>query len=101
MLLAARGLGVVAAGFVLLTITELAIAGSPFGFRELLFETFSAFGTVGLSMGVTAGLSGAGKVVVMLTMFAGRVGIISLALPRPGRQWRKLIDYPTGEVLIG
>jgi len=95
-----KALLIVATSLLLLTTTE-SVAGHGFAFRDLVFEVLSAFGTVGLSTGITAGLSGAGKVVIMLTMFAGRVGIISLTLPIPGRRWEKLVDYPTGEVLIG
>ena len=39
------------------------------GIRELLFEVVSAFGTVGFSMGITAGLSVASKIVLIITMF--------------------------------
>jgi trk system potassium uptake protein TrkH len=101
LLFVARALLIVVTSFLLLTVTELVLAGHAFSFRQLSFETLSAFGTVGLSMGITEALSGPGKVVVMLTMFGGRVGIISLALPIRGRRWNNLIDYPSGEVLIG
>ena len=43
-------------------------------FLPLLFEAVSAFGTVGLSTGITAGISAAGKIVLILTMFIGRIG---------------------------
>ena len=101
LLFVTRALLIVVASFLLLTITEILFSGSDVGFRELSFETLSAFGTVGLSMGITANLSVGGKIVVMLTMFAGRVGIISLAVPARGRRWQQNIDYPAGEVLIG
>ena len=52
----------------LLTVTERV------DFLSILFETTSAFGTVGLSLGITSGLTNFGKIVIMLTMFAGRVG---------------------------
>jgi len=48
-------------------------------FVEYLFETVSAFGTVGLSMGITAGLSDIQKYAVIVMMFAGRVGPLTLA----------------------
>lgn len=50
------------------------------GFLELLFETVSAFATVGLSTGITPDLSAPGKIVVSLTMFVGRVGPLTIAL---------------------
>ena len=49
-----------------------------FSFMQLLFEVVSAFGTVGLSTGITPDLSVAGKVVIILVMFIGRVGILTL-----------------------
>lgn len=96
-----RALMILVTALFALSLTEVVIAGSDFTFRELAFETFSAFGTVGLSMGITPELSAAGKLVLIATMFAGRVGLISLAVPSRGKHWRSLIDYPRGEVLIG
>lgn len=96
-----RAVLIMVTAFLLLTISEIVMAGADFSFKELLFETASAFGTVGLSTGITPELSSAGKVIVMLTMFAGRVGLISLAIPPRGKQWEGLVDFPKGEVLIG
>lgn len=71
------------------------------GFLQIVFESFSAFGTVGLSLGLTPELTGAGKFIIMLTMFAGRVGLISLAMNQPRKAIERQIRYPEGEVLIG
>ncbi len=49
-------------------------------FEQVLFEAISALSTVGLSMGITAGLSDAGKIVLILLMYAGRVGILTFAI---------------------
>ncbi|URA10380.1 TrkH family potassium uptake protein [Thermospira aquatica] len=49
-----------------------------FSFEQLLFEVISAFGTVGLSTGITSGLSPVSKVLIILTMFFGRVGPLTL-----------------------
>jgi trk system potassium uptake protein TrkH len=84
-----------------LSLTETLIAEHPKSFLDIAFEALSAFATVGLSTGITSDLTGMGKVVIIMTMFAGRVGLISLALPSPGKFRRKGIDYPTGEVLLG
>jgi len=90
-----------------LTITELHHFGRNVGFLEgkeflsIVFESFSAFGTVGLSLGLTPNLSVPGKIVIMGTMFAGRVGLISIAMPRIRKYSEYLVDYPRGEVLIG
>lgn len=79
----------------ILTLTENA------SFLDILFEVTSAFGTVGLSRGITPSLSSIGKMVLILTMFAGRVGPLSLAmaLSRQGRASE--IRYPEGKISVG
>ena len=84
-----------------LSLTESLAAEEPKAFLDIAFEALSAFATVGLSTGITSSLTDLGKTVVILTMFAGRVGLISLALPKPGRFRESGVDYPTGEVLLG
>ncbi len=86
-----------------LSLTELGggVNGAKKGFLDIVFEAFSAFGTVGLSMGITSKLSLMGKIVIILTMFSGRVGLISIAMPKYKRYPEHLVDYPRGEVLIG
>ena len=49
-----------------------------FSFIQLLFETISAFGTVGLTMGITAKLSAFGKCIIMFVMFCGLIGPLTL-----------------------
>ena len=74
------------------------------GFRpvELLFETVSALGTVGLSTGVTPHLSMIGKVMIIMTMFLGRVGPFTLALAIGQRQYKtERYRYPSERVQIG
>lgn len=51
-----------------------------FSFIELCFEASSALGTVGLSMGITSGLTALGKLIITATMFAGRIGPLTLGL---------------------
>ena len=58
-------------GIILLCLIE------PFSFGALAFEAVSAMGTVGLSLGVTPSLSAPGKVIIILLMFWGRVGILT------------------------
>lgn len=50
----------------------------PFSLTQILFEVTSAFGTVGLSLGITSEITTFSKIVLMILMFIGRVGIISL-----------------------
>jgi len=69
---------------------------------NLLFEITSAFGTVGLSTGITPGLSPLGKIVIILDMYLGRVGLVvfGLSLLYPLRK-KAHIELPYGEVSIG
>ena len=78
-----------------LTITENA------GFINILFEVTSAFGTVGLTTGITPNLSLPGKLWLILTMFAGRVGPVTLALAIAMRVQKAQIQYPDGKIMIG
>ncbi|MBN2553987.1 MAG: hypothetical protein JXB06_14515 [Spirochaetales bacterium] len=87
--------------FLALTITELWAAGHRVDAFSLIFETFSAFGTVGLSLGATPDLTAAGKLVLVVTMFMGRIGLLALAIPRSRPYPVHVLDYPQGEVLIG
>lgn len=67
----------------------------------LTFECFSAFGTVGLSLGITANLSSSSKVVIILTMFIGRVGTYTLLLAILKKALdTKLYKYPVEHVII-
>ncbi|MFD0715203.1 TrkH family potassium uptake protein [Paenibacillus sp. GCM10027626] len=79
----------------LLTVTE----DKPF--LHLLFETTSAFGTVGLSLGVSPELTLLGKVLVCLTMFAGRLGPLTLAYALGSTTDKELYRYPEGKITIG
>jgi trk system potassium uptake protein TrkH len=67
----------------------------------LLFETVSAFCTVGLSTGLTAGLSVPGKIIVMLLMYVGRLGPLTVAVAVAQRQPRRTIRYVEEQVMIG
>ena len=70
-------------------------------FIKILFEVTSAFGTVGLSTGITPMLSTLGKVLLILTMFAGRVGTITLLMALASRSRINSIKYPEGKFIIG
>ncbi|AFQ42493.1 TrkH family potassium uptake protein [Desulfosporosinus meridiei] len=69
----------------------------------VLFEVTSAFGTVGLSLGITPTLSSVGKVAIILTMFIGRVGPLTLAfvLSQKKNQQAGHVKYPDERILIG
>lgn len=78
-----------------LTVTE------KMALTPLAFEVFSAFGTVGLSMGITPFLSPIGKVIIITTMFIGRVGPLTLLLALALRQKETRIEPPKEGVSIG
>lgn len=70
-------------------------------FVEYLFETTSAFGTVGLSMGVTPMLNDLQKLAIILILFAGRVGPLTLAFSLARRSTQKGITYAEESVMVG
>lgn len=72
-----------------------------FNLLESAFEVFSAFGTVGLSMGITPKLSSIGKLIIIIVMFIGRVGPLTLALSLLIQQKEPKLEYPKEHVSIG
>jgi potassium uptake TrkH family protein len=90
-------LGVAGVVVATLLLTEL----TDHSLDELLFETVSAFGTVGLSTGITADLPAAGEVVIILLMFFGRLGPITLASALAIRERGRLYELPEGRPIIG
>ncbi len=89
------GLVSVLGGVLILSITENA------SFINVCFETVSAFGTVGLSAGITSSLSIIGKYVIILLMYIGRIGPLTLLAAAAQRMKKVQIEYPTGEILVG
>jgi len=67
----------------------------------VLFEVVSAFGTVGMSMGLTPDLSDFGKVAIIVLMFVGRLGPFTLAYALKPKAQKELYRYPEGKVIIG
>jgi trk system potassium uptake protein TrkH len=70
-------------------------------FLKILFEVTSAFGTVGLSMGLTPHLTLLGKIMISFTMFAGRLGPITMAYALQPKQEKELYRFPEGKITIG
>lgn len=64
------------------------------------FEVFSAFGTVGLSMGLTSKLTIIGKITIIFMMFFGKMGPLTLAFSFAHKKQRK-IKYPNEDILTG
>ena len=69
---------------------------------DILYETVSATATVGLTRGITPQLNIWGKIIIILTMYLGRVGPISLALAlNSKRKIRNIIKNPTEDISVG
>jgi trk system potassium uptake protein TrkH len=88
-------LGLVALAVFLLTVYE------EFSFISILFETVSAFGTVGFTTGITPQLSIVGRLIITVTMFIGRLGPLTLSLALLQRQRPSAYRYPEEMVRIG
>jgi trk system potassium uptake protein TrkH len=99
-----RAIGIILVSFsVLFIITTALCLIEPLPFVDLLFETGSALGTVGLATINTGGLTGASKLLLVFAMFMGRVGPLTLTLAFARRRTitHTGIHYPEGRVLVG
>jgi potassium uptake TrkH family protein len=76
-------------------------AMSPFHLTDTLFEAASAFGTVGLSTGITGALPGAGQFLLVVMMLAGRIGPVTFATALALRQRRRAYRFPEERPIIG
>lgn len=74
--------------------------GARYTFLDVLFETTSAFATVGLSTGATPLLNTFGRILILVTMFVGRVGPLTLFVAMHGRAQRRHYTYATENVAI-
>ncbi|WP_187261914.1 TrkH family potassium uptake protein [Pontibacter beigongshangensis] len=79
----------------------LSITDAQFDIIRLAFEQVSAFATTGLSTGITAGLSDPGKMIIVLSMFIGRVGTLTLALALSSRTKSTSYKYPATHLPVG
>lgn len=79
----------------------LAVFDPQLGLRDTTFEVVSALSTVGLSTGITAGLSAGSKLVLCAAMFIGRVGPIALVLSVFQSRGKVEYEYPTEDVVVG
>jgi trk system potassium uptake protein TrkH len=82
--------------------TWLLLLSNPFSLEQSLFEVISAYSTTGLSLGITGGLNTIGRWIIMISMFAGRLGAITIMISLLGRdKGKRLIEYPEESILIG
>lgn len=83
-----------------LAVFALSISDGKNKLLELAFESVSAFGTVGLSLGITPKLSAAGRIILTLVMFIGRVGTLTLIIAFIKKTTLKTYKYPQEKVLF-
>ncbi|MDC3417470.1 TrkH family potassium uptake protein [Aquibacillus salsiterrae] len=83
------------------TATVILAVTEDFPILSIVFEVASAFGTTGLSMGITGDLSTSGKIVIMFLMFVGRIGIFSFLFLLRGKETKDIYRYPTEKIIIG
>lgn len=94
--LATGAVGILAVAILVLGFTDPDVA-----FGALAFEAMSAFGTVGLSMGATDALSEPGRLVVVLLMVIGRVGLLTVGLAVAAVPLDRVRRYPREDVVVG
>lgn len=80
---------------------SLSVPDDQFDFIQLLFEVMSGFGTVGLSTGITAQLTAFAKLVLIATMYIGRVGVLLLMSALLGDPSPTIVRYPEENLLVG
>lgn len=80
----------------ILSITEVGAS-----FEYILYEVTSAFGTVGITLGLTTKLSFIGKILIILTMYCGRVGPMTVILALANKKGKSSIKYPEDKILVG
>ncbi|WHH58921.1 TrkH family potassium uptake protein [Petroclostridium sp. X23] len=99
-----RALAIVVIGLCIVVITTTILTiFEQVTFIEAFFESVSAFGTVGLSLGITPSLSIVSKVAIIITMFLGRVGVLTMALALTIKMHKSnaKYKYPEDKVMVG
>ncbi|MEK4285583.1 TrkH family potassium uptake protein [Ureibacillus sp. FSL K6-0165] len=93
---------IILAFFMVMISTMILVVTEPHGTAtQIIFEITSAFGTCGMSLGLTEKLSTAGKLVIMTLMFIGRVGLISFLFTLGGKAQTPKYRYPEERIIIG
>jgi len=87
--------------FLVIVVSMVLAMTEPYPFLMILFEVTSAFATAGLTMGLTAELTPFGKVMIILTMFIGRLGPLTLAYALGSKLEKELYRHPEGHITIG
>lgn len=89
--------------FLIVSAVDMIILTSveKFRFHQIMFEVVSALGNVGLSTGITPGLNNISKVFLIITMFIGRVGPLTVGFAFAGKKIYRNFKYPLEDVFIG
>ncbi len=91
----------IASSWIGITTFIMLVVEKDFTFMQILFETVSSFATCGFSTGITSQLSLIGKGILILNMFLGRIGTLTLVLALRRDKTRSLYRYPEEKVIIG
>lgn len=101
LILKAIGVAIGSLMVVIISTVLISISDTKFEFIQVIFEVVSAFATVGLSTGITAVLSPFAKLVIITTMYLGRVGVLLLILAIIGDPKPTKVQYPEENLLVG
>ena len=97
-----RALTITMISFLLVFVATFVLSITENGsFIDIIFEVVSAFGTVGLSTGMTAELTTIGRFVIMVIMFIGRIGPITVASILLAKKNKTLVRYPQEDIFVG
>jgi len=84
-------------GTFLITIVD----GNKFSVLQILFEVVSAYGTVGLSLGITSTLSDFSKLIIIVIMYTGRIGILNILYAFVTKKTGAKFEYPAENIIVG
>ncbi len=101
LILKAVGVAVGSVATVILATILIALTDPKVSLIQILFEVVSAFATVGLSTGITASITAAAKLILVMTMYIGRVGILLLMAALLGDPKPSLVRYPEENLIVG
>lgn len=97
-----RALAILIISIIYVSVTIMAVMTiEDMSFEKVTFEVISAFSTVGLSMGITADLSVMSKILLIITMFIGRLGPMTFALALGEKKVKQNLRYPKENILVG
>lgn len=88
-------------GLIFISTVGLLISEGSEDFMKVVFEVFSAFSNVGLSTGITSALTNLGKLIIIITMYIGRISPLMMALVVGRREELPAVGYPIETVMVG